>query len=318
MTPSLKGYLRDVRNAVLRRTPARRDLTALPDDIFLTSYPKSGNTWLRFMIGNLVFPEPVTFSNVETKLPDIYRCSNRALLQTARPRILKSHEAFDARYPRVIYVVRDPRDVAVSKYRWSIKWGMSESIPMEEYVQGLIRGQQDIATEHTAWGDHVVSWLAMRGYREDFLLVRYEDVQSRPREELARVARFLGVEPAPQRLERAIELSSAERMRKLEQVESEKWSVTRNTPRKDLPFVGTARAGGWRSTLPEAALAGVEAAWWPIMKALRYEPVTAVSTANSAPLVDPLICEALAIRQIARDRTAHVGAAGGVAEGARG
>jgi hypothetical protein len=40
---------------------AGRNLTVFPDDVFLTSYPRSGNTWTRFLIGNLIYQdEPVT------------------------------------------------------------------------------------------------------------------------------------------------------------------------------------------------------------------------------------------------------------------
>ena len=40
-----------------------------------------------------------------------------------RPRVLKSHESFQPHYPSVIYIVRDPRDVAVSYYHHAMKWG---------------------------------------------------------------------------------------------------------------------------------------------------------------------------------------------------
>jgi hypothetical protein len=52
---------------------AGRNLTVFPDDVFLTSYRRSGNTWTRFLIGNLIYQdEPVTFANIESRLPEIY------------------------------------------------------------------------------------------------------------------------------------------------------------------------------------------------------------------------------------------------------
>src|SRR5437868_9727768 len=105
------------------RLPAGRNLKVLTDDVFVVSYPRSGNTWTRFLIANLISPEdPATFANIEQKLPDIYRHSQRQLLQSPRPRMLKSHEAFDSRYKKVIYIVRDPRDVSVSGYHYRIKF----------------------------------------------------------------------------------------------------------------------------------------------------------------------------------------------------
>ena len=94
--------------------PGRR-VTVFPDDTFLVSYPKSGNTWVRFLLANLIHPnEKVSFSNINRLLPAPGVLSKRFLRTLPRPRILKSHEPFDARFKKVIYLVRDPRDVAVS------------------------------------------------------------------------------------------------------------------------------------------------------------------------------------------------------------
>jgi len=45
-------------------------MTVFPDDLFVVSYPRSGNTWTRFLLGNLIYQdEPITFANVERRLP---------------------------------------------------------------------------------------------------------------------------------------------------------------------------------------------------------------------------------------------------------
>ena len=79
--------------AVLGENPAGRRLTVYPDDVFIVSYPRSGNTWIRFLVGNLLDPDdPITFANVELRVPEIYFFSDQQLLALTRPRILKSHE----------------------------------------------------------------------------------------------------------------------------------------------------------------------------------------------------------------------------------
>ena len=54
----------------LGRNHAGRNFTVYPDDTFLVSYPKSGNTWVRFLLSNLLFPqEDVGFANINRLLP---------------------------------------------------------------------------------------------------------------------------------------------------------------------------------------------------------------------------------------------------------
>ena len=55
-----------------------RNLRVYPDDVFIVSYPKSGNTWTRFLIANLVYPEKnPDFSNINALLPDPEACDGR-------------------------------------------------------------------------------------------------------------------------------------------------------------------------------------------------------------------------------------------------
>jgi len=99
-----------------------RNLAVFPDDTFLVSFPKSGNTWARFLIANLVRPnEKIDFSNVNRVIPGPEVTSNRDLMRVPRPRIVKSHQYFDPRYKQVIYIARDPRDVVVSQYYFQRK-----------------------------------------------------------------------------------------------------------------------------------------------------------------------------------------------------
>src|ERR1700685_1517671 len=105
---------------LLGRDLAGRNLAVYPDDTFLVSFPRSGNTWIRFLIANLLNPGiEVSFTNIERLIPDTASKSSRTMKREARPRIIKSHEYFDVRYPKVIYIVRDPRDVALSYYDFS-------------------------------------------------------------------------------------------------------------------------------------------------------------------------------------------------------
>jgi len=262
-------HLSRVSDVLFRKLRIERDITIFPDDVFLTSYPRSGNTWTRFLVGNLVHTEePVTFLNVERLVPDMYKHSDRYMRNLPRPRILKSHEVFDPRYRRVIYIVRDPCDVAVSQYHWEMKQkSVQDEYPIEQFVPRWIEG---IYWDRLAnWGDHVTSWLSTRQGRDSFVILRYEDLLANAQAELVKVARLLGIEPAPERLARAVDLSSADRMKKLESTQGDKWVQTRYT-RQDKAFVRKAASGDWRSVLSSQSVKEIETAWGAIMTRLGY------------------------------------------------
>ena len=254
---------------------AERNFKVYADDTFVVSYPRSGNTWTRFLIANLVHPEQnVSFTNIEKLIPDTSSQSNRALKATPRPRIIKTHQYFDHRYPKLIYIVRDPRDVALSYYDFQRKYmQIEDGYPLENYVDDFVNGRL-ISADWGTWNENVASWIYTRGHRAEFLLLRYEDMMSDTFRELARIATFLGIEPDPDRLQKAIELSSADRMRALEKLEANQWVATKNR-RKDIPFVRVAKSGGWRSSLPQTCVHQIESAWGELMTTLGYELVTA-------------------------------------------
>jgi hypothetical protein len=255
---------------------AGRNLTFFPDDVFLVSYPRSGNTWLRFLVGNLIHPEtPVTFANIEAVVPSIYVHRDVKLRALARPRVLKSHEAFFGRYRKVIYIVRDPRDIAVSYYHYQLKYKqLSPGVSLEEFVPLFI--VDNFEGLYGPWGDHVMSWLAMRDTRDAFLLLRYEDVMENPERELAKVGTFLGIPPAPERVRQAVERSSASRMSSLEKEQSRQWVSTKKS-RQDIPFVRAAGSGQYKSALSKESVRQIESAWGAVMLSLGYELATGSS-----------------------------------------
>jgi hypothetical protein len=247
-----------------------RNLKVFPDDVFLVSYPKSGNTWTRFLIANLVFPEKhPDFSNINELIPDPEGLAKRHLDRMPRPRYIKSHQYFDPRYPKVIHVVRDPRDVVLSEYHFDIKRrAISDDYPLEKFVSRFVRGE--VNHPYGTWAENTATWFYTRGNSPRLLLVTYESLQTEGTHQMARIAEFLGVPASPERIAFAIDQSSASKMRELEKKQGHLWSSTRET-RQDKPFVRAAKAGGWKTELPEAGIAEIETAWGGLMRELGYE-----------------------------------------------
>src|SRR5712692_3788671 len=163
------GLKRVVRYA-LGTDIAGRNLAVRPDDTFIVSYPKSGNTWTRFLVANLVHPEtPATFGNIEDLIPDSMAVSKRRMTRMPGPRIIKSHDYFNPSWPRVIYIVRDPRDVALSQFHFHRKRKMiGDDYQPEKFVTRFIAGETVWPFTYGTWGDNVGSWLAPRYGRPGF------------------------------------------------------------------------------------------------------------------------------------------------------
>jgi Sulfotransferase domain len=260
---------------------AGRNLAVYTDDTFVVSYPRSGNTWTRFLIANLAYPNSsVSFANIEKLIPETLQ-SNRTLKRTPRPRFIKSHEYLDLRYPKTIYIARDPRDVVLSTYYFRKKYrDIDDDFPIERFVDDFIAGRP--ASGWGTWAEHVASWFFALRHSEKLLFLRYEDMMRDAESELARIAVFLGIEPDPGRLQVATERSSADRLRGLEKLEEKQWAASVGSfdrahtkgRRKDIPFVGAAKSGEWRTALPENCVHQIESAWGELMTTVGYELVT--------------------------------------------
>ena len=248
--------------------PPGRQVCVFENDIFIVSYPKSGNTWLRFLVASLVSdPHRIDFTNIDRIIPDIYQHTERALQALKRPRIIKSHEYFDRRYGRVIYIVRDPRDVAVSYYYHHIKQRLiPEDLGFEGFLDRFLAGTLDA---YGSWHEHVGSWIGARADRDDFLLLRYEDLSRSAEDELERVAEFLDLHVTKARLHRTVEQCSFEEMRRLERHQAHLTSTLRSS-RQDIGFVRSAAVGGWQQEIAPALAARIVDRWGRTMAELNY------------------------------------------------
>lgn len=202
---------------------------------------------MRFLIAKLLNPgKPVGFDNIETLAPDIYAHPARSLKTIPGPRLLKSHEYFDPRYRTVIYIVRDPRDVAISYWNHHIKFKLIDRrYPIQEFIDKYLKGELD---PFGTWQEHVGSWLGAREGNDRFLLLRYEDMLADPTSGAKQIASHLGLNLTDVHIEEAIESSSFRIMKAKEKEQGGHWLPTKNSF-PDLPFIREGKSQQWKNKL---------------------------------------------------------------------
>jgi hypothetical protein len=208
----------------------------------------------------------IDFVNIERLVPDIYQNRELFLWTLARPRILKSHERFDCRYKRVIYIVRDPRDVLISYYNYALMMGVLESqTSLESYADSFLRGDVLMGS----WQEHVESWLNSASTDREFLLLRYEGLLHEPIKHLVQVVRLLGLDLHEPALSAVVLRYTVDKMRELENKQWRRWKALKQK-RADGRFIGFGVAGGWRQALPASLAKEVQIRWGNTMKRLSY------------------------------------------------
>lgn len=258
-----------VRSFLLERISDRdTSLTVQQGDSFIVSFPRSGNTWMRFLLAYLLVDESkVTFPDgLDDVIIDIYQRSNNDIASNPYDfRIFKSHTSFRTKYSKnkVVYLVRDPRDVVLSCFNYSCKRWRQSPPNFEEFFKAFLHnGLQDYGT----WGENAGSWLGGCRHSPNFLPIRFEDMLANPRNEFEKVLRFLNLEPEEEAISNALRLSSFSKLKAKEKREGN----PQKSADADASFFRQGKSSGWTQHLSKSHIHAIEGAWAPQMKDWGY------------------------------------------------
>jgi hypothetical protein len=155
----------------------------------------------------------------------------------------------------------------ISYYYYCLKVKIfQENYSIEQFITQFITGELDT---FGSWGENVGSWLGARENNQNFLLIRYEDLLSFPEQTLRKIGRHLQIECDENTINRTLELSTFERMQKLEKSQANSWKPLKNS-RSDIPFIRKGQQEGWREVLTEAQVVHIEKTWRSLMLKLGY------------------------------------------------
>jgi hypothetical protein len=269
--------------------------------IWIASYPKSGNTWMRAFLANYVLdrrePLPINelgaFSLSDTR-PRFYqqaagkpiaeisetdsvklRDQAQELIAQARPHdhFVKTHNQ-NGIYQGVtlisravtkgaICIARNPLDL-VTSYAGHFDLSVDEAIDaMGNPGNSTIDTEHRIFTLLGRWSDHVASWRDCRDF--PIILVRYEDLLARPRDAFQQIVTTLGLPFDQARLNRAIDFSSFEELS-----EQERRSGFSERPPHSERFFREGKAGAWRDYLTGVQIDRLSTDHGDVMKSLGY------------------------------------------------
>jgi hypothetical protein len=254
----------------LRETNARRTV-----DVFFVGYPKTGNTWLRFMLGSYLqeahgLAEPPLFDEFD-RLGRAKTISNvPGMTFTHEPLEWTSQTAGDLtaanvverfRGKRVVLLARHPLDALVSMWhqrRTRVEPRYEGDIV--SFVDSPVYGLEKLLRFYELWE---------QAYQPGFpiLVVRYEDLRQDPAGQLERVLDFIGAAPAePAAVGAAVERASFSRMQALERsggapryASSGLGIFATGDPSDPNAFhVRRGEIGGYRDEVPPNVLPGYE------------------------------------------------------------
>lgn len=153
-----------------------RDLSNLqPHDTLLVSYPKSGNTWIRFLICNYIeylraTKQVVDFTFLNKNMPELaYNLHQNTYFEKRTSRMVKTHKnyLFLFRKNPSIYIIRNPISVLKSFYIYNnhIENSYFQNYSFSQFIQSPY-GINGYLNHYNSWQNHIG------------LLIKYEDLQT--------------------------------------------------------------------------------------------------------------------------------------------
>jgi hypothetical protein len=279
-----------------------------PNIVWLASYPKSGNTWFRAFLTNLLekpdqqadinnlYPTTIassrqmfdeitgipsadlTASEIDLIKPELYRSE---AAETGETIFHKIHDAFTLApdgnplipvdvTKAVLYFIRNPLDVAVS-FANHLATNIDKTIRIMNNNNYAFCGKEDRLFNQTR--QLLLSWSRhVQSWIDEsklpILVIRYEDMHTAPFETFKRATGFIGIEATDEAISKAIEKSAFENLKKQE---DEKGFREKNI--SSGSFFRKGKAGDWKNVLTENQVRQLIRNHKKVMRRFGYFPV---------------------------------------------
>jgi hypothetical protein len=277
--------------------------------IWIASFPKSGNTWVRSMISSLIysdtgifnfeiikkiqqFPNKKHFENLTEEYQNIHELKKFWISAQDKINLDKKIKFFKTHHINckigensftnknntlgTIYIVRDPRNLVES---FSNFYKKDKSLAIQDITsKGFVSGasyinnkQNNVFTIIGSWNDHYNSWTKIN---TNLLVIKYEDLLNDPFKELDRIIiflkKFMNFKYDDYKIQNIINSTSFERMQRMEDDEGFFEMPSKDNDQNKVKFFNKGRKNDWRKYLDKNESDNIENKFEKEMKELGY------------------------------------------------
>jgi hypothetical protein len=244
-------------------------------DIFLVGHPKSGNTWVAYMLAVVLFKDfkhQVSLATIGDYVPVIHGRDSKitAYPNLPSPRVFRNEwPIYPDLYPKIIYLIRDPRSVLVSYYHmYQTLFNDPEmTIPafVDEYLScGYIKSWEPLKR----WDRQVAEWIKRAEIDKRVMIVKYEDMRQNRSSSLGEILDFAELSCSKDVFALAEERGSFESMKDDEKKHGAESYL--GTKGKKGRFVRSGKVDGWKRSLDRHTTMRIENELGPTMKKAGY------------------------------------------------
>lgn len=244
-------------------------------DVFLVGHPKSGNTWIAYMLAVLISKDKdhrVTMANVGNFIPVVHGRDSHiaAYAHLPNPRIFRNEYTVHSNlYPKTIYLVRDPRAALLSYYHMYRTIFIDTPVTLEAFIdEYLANGYVKTFEPLVRWDRQVHDWTERAKYDERILILKYEDMVTDRRTTFEKVAQFCRINYSEEDLAVAVARGSFEAMRRDE--EEHGAESYPGASGKGGRFIRRGKTDGWKDELNQSLTQKIEKEFSSVMKTMGY------------------------------------------------
>lgn len=245
-------------------------------DVFIVGHPKSGNTWLTYMLAILLYKDNhyhITLSNLAEYIPFIHG-DDRAIASysnLSEPRIFRNEQpVYPELYPKAIYVIRDPRAVLASYYHHYCTVTNDTKASLRGFVEDyLLHGHiKNFDTSVSRWDRQVLEWIGRSKENGRVIMIKYEDMVRDRKRVLKNVVAFADIPCTKEDIALAAARGGFETMRAVEEqygAESYPGEIGQRGR-----FIRRGKAEGWLEEMPPNLVERIEYEFGQAMKEAGY------------------------------------------------